>query len=203
MKVANVFRKTNITRVWHMLSQHKKSILLAALAVLSAVSILSVGPSYAYLKLEALPAENSFSLAPAALPKISETFANGATTKSDVTINVGDTGGYSVYVRAVAVVTWKDASGNVLGTPPRSGTDYSIRFGSGWTQDSDGYYYYSDPVVSSGSTGEFITSCSVNGPAPEEGYSLSVEILAQTIQSEGKTSQGDSAAKDAWGHSFA
>lgn len=180
------------------IKKHKKTILLTALAVISLISIMSVGPTYAYLKMDSAPTVNSFSAAQSVDPAIAETF--NRTSKNDVYVRVGDTG-YSVYVRAAVVVTWKDADGNVLGTQPREGTDYTIDIGDHWALDS-GYYYYDQAVNSGASTENLIESCTVLLPAPEDGYSLSVDILTQTIQSAGETDGGVSAVQDAWGYAF-
>ena len=169
------------------IKKHKKTILLTALAVISLISIMSVGPTYAYLKMDSAPTVNSFSAAQSVDPAIEETF--NRTSKNDVYVRVGDTG-YSVYVRAAVVVT-----------QPREGTDYTIDIGDHWALDS-GYYYYDQAVNSGASTENLIESCTVLLPAPEDGYSLSVDILTQTIQSAGETDGGVSAVQDAWGYAF-
>ncbi len=169
--------------------------LLAALAMASLMMVLSVGPVYAYLKMTSGPTVNTFQAAPSVAPTISESFDN--TTKTNVCVNVGNTG-YSVYVRAKIIITWKDSAGNVLATAPKS-DEYSLSLGSNWSQGSEGIYYYSLPVTSGNSTGPLIVSCTATAPAPEAGYSLSVEVVAQTIQAEGKNEDGKSAAEDAWG----
>lgn len=188
----------------HKILCHKRTILLSALALVSFASIMSVGPSYAYLKMEGSPAANTFSAAQSVDPAIDETFSGS--TKSDVAVNVGATD-YSVYVRAAIVVTWKDASGNVLAVAPVLGTDYSMALDVGnenskWTHDADGFYYYSDAVASEDSTDPLIISSTALTPAPESGYFLSVEVLAQTIQAKGTAANGDNAAKNAWNHAF-
>ncbi len=178
----------------------KRIILLATLAIASFVSIMAVGPTYAYLKvIDDTPTTNQFSASQSVTPEILETFDH--TTKSNVAVKVGDTG-YAVYVRAAVVVTWKKGN-EVLGTKPVEGVDYTLDPGNAkWELKSDGYYYYSDPVASGDTTELLIKSLSVCGPAPEEGFTLSVEIIAQTIQAEGET-DGDErvlAVTDAWGY---
>lgn len=116
------------------------------------------------------------------------------TTKKDVTIK--NTSDIPVYIRASIVVTWKDYSGNVYGQKPTS-SDYDMQMAkdSGWVLGTDGYYYYTSPVAVGDTTGTLISSCTeVAGKAPAENYRLSVEIIAEAIQS-----QPDRAIQQAWG----
>ena len=179
-------------KLMEIMKKHKRTILLSALAVMSAISIMSVGPTYAYLKLEAPshPA-NSFTAAASVDPTVND----------DYSVSVGATN-YSVYVRAAIVVTWKDSEGATLATAPVAVTDYTIAIGAKWTLDSDGFYYYNEAVKSGQSTDALITSVSQNQAAPEEGYSLSVDVVAQTIQAKGTTVGGTKAIVDAWNKSM-
>lgn len=121
---------------------------------------------------------------------VEESF-NG-TAKSDVTIK--NTSDIPVYIRASIVVTWKDSFGNVYGQKPVAGTDYNMDIAAdGWVS-KDGYYYCTSPVAVGATTGTLISRCTeVAGKAPDETYHLSVEIIAEAIQS-----QPDRAVKDAW-----
>lgn len=130
---------------------------------------------------------------------VEETFANGV--KSDVKIK--NTGNTDAYIRAKVVVTWKDAAGNVYGAPVSS-SDYSIAYASenGWVQRTDdGYWYCTQPVAPdapNNRTPVLINSASpVEGKAPA-GYALSIEILAEAIQS-----SPASAVQEAWGVTIA
>lgn len=112
-------------------------------------------------------------------------------TKSDVTIK--NTSDIPVYIRASIIVTWKDFSGNVYGQLPVAGTDYTISYGTDWTRQGD-YWYYTSPVAVGAKTPVLINSCTeVSANAPEGNYHLSVEIIAEAIQS-----QPDRAVEDAW-----
>jgi hypothetical protein len=175
------------------ISRHKKTMIFAVLTMVSLLSVMSVGPIYAYLKMTGAGVTNTFNAAQPATPYITESF--DGTTKSNVCVNVGDTGGYSVYVRATIVAVWKNADEDVLAAAPA----YTLSIGDDWRLIGD-YYYYNTPVESGHPTTTLIESCSPTGPAPEEGYFLSVEVLAQTIQAVGTTDSGDVAAvTDAWG----
>lgn len=123
---------------------------------------------------------------------VEETFQDG--TKSDVSIK--NTSDIPVYIRASIVVTWKDSSGNVYGQLPVAGTDYTMTMAndSKWVPNG-GYYYYTSPVAVGDTTGTLINKCVVSATAEKpNGYDLSVEIIAEAIQS-----QPDRAVQQAWG----
>ena len=118
------------------------------------------------------------------------------TTKQNVKIK--NTGNTDAYIRAKVVVTWKDAAGNVYGgATPVADTDYTITYRtSGWIQVGD-YWYCTQPVAPDATnnlTPELISEAKpVDGKAPA-GYALSIEILAEAIQS-----SPASAVQEAWG----
>ena len=121
---------------------------------------------------------------------VEETF-NG-TAKSNVSIK--NTSDIPVYIRASIIVTWKDSSGNVYGQLPVADTDYTISYGTGWTRQGD-YWYCNSEVAVGTNTPELISSCTeVAGKAPAGNYRLSVEIIAEAIQS-----QPARAVQQAWG----
>ena len=121
---------------------------------------------------------------------VDETF--DGTAKSNVSIK--NTSDIPVYIRASIIVTWKDSSGNVYGQLPVADTDYTISYGTGWTRQGD-YWYCNSEVAVGANTPELISSCTeVAGKAPKENYRLSVEIIAEAIQS-----QPDRAVQQAWG----
>ena len=168
----------------------RSGILLAAVIVLLAGA---VGGTWAFLVAQSEPVENNFTYAHVRCT-INEKFENGV--KSDVKIQ--NTGDIPAYIRARIVVTWKDASGNVSSTVPVKNTDYTIAFNENekdWTQQGD-YWYCKTAVNPNGFTPELITECKKtdNANAPKD-YDLSVEILADAIQSEPAN-----AVKEAWGY---
>lgn len=164
----------------------RSGILLAAVIVLLAGA---VGGTWAFLVAQSEPVQNNFTYAHVRCT-IDETF--DGTTKSDVKIQ--NTGDIPAYIRARIVVTWKDANGNVSSTVPVKNTDYTIAFNTtDWTQQ-DGYWYCKNAVDAKDFTPVLITKCEKTGDAPE-GYDLSVEILADAIQSEPA-----SAVTEAWGY---
>lgn len=179
-------------------SRRRKLPFLSWLLILIAAASLLTGTVTAYLSYATDPVTNTFRAAQAVDPTVNETFEENV--KSNVSVNVGNTsvnndGGYSVYVRAAVVVTWKNAEdGNVLGKVPEKGTDYEISFNKNdWFLEGD-YWYHREAVNSQVNTADLITSCKMKeGAYVPAGYNLNVEILAQTIQALGKT-DGDATA---------
>lgn len=163
----------------------RSGILLAAVIVLLAGA---VGGTWAFLVAQSEPVQNNFTYAHVRCT-IDEKF--DGTTKSDVKIQ--NTGDIPAYIRARIVVTWKDANGNVSSTVPVKNTDYTITFNEmDWKQEGD-YWYCKTAVDAGGETPVLITKCEKKGTAPKD-YDLSVEILADAIQSEPA-----SAVTEAWG----
>ena len=122
---------------------------------------------------------------------------NTGTEKKNVQIkNTGDT---DAFIRVAVVVNWASADGSkVWATKPVEGTDkdYTLTLAedSGWTPGSDGYYYYDSSVAPDGLTNTLISSVVQKTNPPQEGYYLSVEIVASAIQADGIADN----AFDAW-----
>lgn len=154
-----------------------KSILLLVSAFL--IITMTIGGTAAYLVTSTTPLENVFIPSDVTTEVVEKL---DGSTKSDVKIH--NTGSTDAWIRAAIIVTWKDASGNVYGVAPISGTDYvmTVDLASGWTLGSDGFYYWTLPVDPDASTGVLIRSCTYSANAPD-GYRLSVEIIASGIQS--------------------
>ena len=95
-------------------------------------------------------------------------------------------------------MTWKNENGDIYGTKPVLNEDYSFTYNINliydWTEGGL-YFYFPDPVDPDAETDwmlyNFKKSETANVP---EGYDLSVEILADAIQSEPV-----SAVEEAWG----
>lgn len=110
-------------------------------------------------------------------------------TKKDVSIkNTGDT---DAWIRAKVIITWQDEAGNVYGSQPKAGTDYTIEWNlpenpSGdayWVSGVDGFYYWIKPIAPKGNTGILIKECTYQKDKAPVGYALTVEIIASGIQS--------------------
>lgn len=151
-------------------------------AVLACVAVLLtgfVGSSLAWLMAGTKPIKNVFE--PGNVPPTIVEQMNG-TVKNNVTVK--NTGNVDAYIRAKLVFTWQNEEGEVLGVAPTS-NDYTISWtNEGWKKGSDGYYYYTTPVAPGGSTGELATGIKQTTPNPAEGYTLHVEVLAESIQAE-------------------
>ena len=171
------------------------TMVLIAILIIS----LSAGSVVAWLSITDGQVENSFVPDEDPVPTITETFDDDK-VKSNVAVDVGDTG-YAVYVRAAIVVNWKNAEdGNVLGQKPVLNDDYILTLNeTDWFYE-DGFYYHKAMVNTGGSTTNLITTCQLkDGITPPQGYDLNVEIIAQTIQALGTTDTGDTpAVTDAW-----
>lgn len=185
------------------MGSQKMRIWAAALLTLLVIGAIA-GAVYAYLSATSGPVNNQMTVAPYPTIHIQETFTTdpdtGNLVKENVCVNVGDPG-YAVYVRAAIVITWQDEDGNVYWEMPKKDVHYRLDFNtSDWFQGSDGYYYYFNIVDSGDITTKLITSCYQIGESPVKGYTLRVEIIAQTIQALGTTDNGDiPAVTDAWG----
>ncbi len=153
-----------------------------------------VGASLAYLTMKTPAVKNEFTYGKVSC-KVLEDF--DGTVKNNVRIK--NTGNIPAYIRARVVVTWKNENGDIYGTKPVLGEDYSFDFNSekwiGMTTDSGLYFYFPDPVELGAETDWMLYNFkkSENANVPE-GYDLSVEILADAIQSEPV-----SAVEEAWG----
>lgn len=152
-----------------------------------------VGGTVAYLVADTDPLTNNFDLAEVSC-SVEEKFDK----QEKKNVKIQNTGDIPAYIRAKVVVTWKDEDGNVYGKAPTS-EDYTIQYnGEVWQQVGD-YWYYNTPVKPKELTPVLINSCSPIADQTPEGYHLSVEILAEAIQSE-PHNESLSAIKDAWNH---
>lgn len=166
----------------------KKTILmLAAMALLLTVT---VGSTIAYLWTSTPAVTNTFTPASSGTD-ITEDFKDNVKN----TVQIKNTGDVKSYIRAAVVVTWQNENGEVLGEVPVKDTDYSITWTrAGWTDlQRDGFYYYNTVVEPGKSTGVLFTDCKPLKAAPKDGYTLHVEIIAQSIQAE-----PISAVQEAW-----
>ena len=131
------------------------------------------------------------------------TDTDGKKYKNDVTAAVNNCG-YSVLVRASLIVTWQNSSGEIYGVPLSEGVDYELEhFNSDhWKKHTDGYYYYKDVLDSGQTTYPLIREdqkLKQLADPPEAGYSMHVEIAAESVQAAGTTDAGVKAVTDAWG----
>lgn len=176
----------------HFYDKRKPNIRLNRTAVLIMAVLLlfgaAVGSTVAFLIDKTAPVENAFEYAKVSC-EVTENFTNN---KKD-NVQVKNTGTIDAYIRATYVVNWVDKDGNIAASDPE-GYSYSLTKNpdSKWIE-KDGYFYYTSPVAPGSSTEGSLLTCTVTYPENPE-YTLSVEILAEAIQS-----TPNKAVQEAWG----
>lgn len=158
----------------------------AAVLLLSMILLIgiAVGTTVAFLVTRTEPIKSTFEYA-----KVS-----CEVTGSKENVQIKNTGNTAAYIRATYVVTWRDGNRNVAVSVP-DGYSYTLteNLGNNWKKGTDGYFYYTSPIVPGNSTLDSLLTCNVTYPDNRE-YTLSVEILAEAIQSEPAE-----AVQQAWG----
>lgn len=175
--------------------RHKR---LSALAVsLALLLTMGIGATLAWLSDTTPGLVNEFTPV-SDPPEVTESFEG--TLKKDV--QVINKGNIPAYIRAAIVATWQkvDAEGHTTGElapdAPVLGTDYTLTLAdSGWQQQG-GYHYCLTSVEPSEMTPELIESATQL--REKDGYKLVIEILAQTIQSDGTDKWGNKPIELAW-----
>ena len=180
----------------HFYDKRKPNIRLNRTAVLIMAVLLLLGAAVsstvAFLIDRSEPVKNDFEYAKVSC-EVTEEFKNN--TKEHV--QVKNTGTTDAYIRATYVVNWVDVKGNIAASDPE-GYGYTLNETADgkWVKGSDGYFYYTSPVVPGASTEGSLLTCTVTYPENLE-YTLSVEILAEAIQS-----TPNKAVQEAWGVSI-
>ncbi len=161
----------------------------AALAAVGVVALALAGAAEltsAYLMARG-SVDNAFTLGTVA-PSVTETF--DPTTGVKENVSVQNNGNAPVYIRALVLVSWQDASGAPLSAQPAAGTDYELTGAeAGWTLGSDGYYYYTSPVRPGASTSMLIQS--LTDRKTNAGGHLCVDVIAQAVQASPAEAVGD------------
>ena len=172
----------------------KKWMLLVSLVMLLTITM---GGTLAYITTSDDPVKNIFTTSQVPISVQEDPF--DGTVKNNVKIqNDGNT---DAYIRAAVVVTWKDSSGNVYAIKPEVGVDYQVTFpgDTGWVyREADGFYYYTASIAPNNQTGVLLTNCKPLKSAPADGYTLCVEIVAESVQAKG-VDNGVKAVVKAWG----
>ncbi len=185
--------------------KHKVLLLSLVLALL-----ITAGTTIAFLIKETQPVANKFE--PTKVDcLVDEDFNQDKTVKSNVQVTCPDTiCNVPAFVRAKVVVSWKNSAGDVYSVSPVTGftgndavkNDYTISYGTeNWVKGNDGFYYYTKALIpgdeEKDNTTNLINTCAVNGDKAPEGYSLSVEIIADAIQADGE-SLGSTTGGENW-----
>ena len=159
----------------------RKTALILSLCLIFA---LAVGTTFALLKANTDPVENTFTAAKSDI-KIKEDVTGG----QKKSIQVQNTGTAVSYVRVKLVMNWVDESGNVSAAP----VNIKPVITGNWFPGSDGIYYYKMPVAANGETTNLLKTPITQDAAPE-GYHLEVTVLAESIQA-----APSKAVTDSWG----
>lgn len=169
----------------------KKILLASVMAML--LGIAAVGSSLAFLVDQTGKITNQF--VPSTVTGVIEEEFNHQ-VKTDVKIK--NTGDIPAYVRVTVVPNWVDDESNVAAEVKES--DYEITWNvsdaSGWFKGSDGFYYYSRPVLPGVSTDVLIKECKpLVSKTDASGNQLHFElhVIASLIQAE-----PSEAVEEAW-----
>ena len=157
----------------------RKAALILSLCLIFA---LAVGTTFALLKANTAPVENTFTAAKSGTDIVEE--LDGNQKKSIV---VKNTGTAVSYVRVKLVMNWVDDNGNVSAEP----VNITPSITADWFEQG-GIYYYKMPVAAKGETTNQLKTPITQGTAPE-GYHLEVTVLAESIQAAPST-----AVEGAW-----
>lgn len=158
----------------------RKTALILSLCLIFA---LAVGTTFALLKANTAPVENTFTAAKSGTDIVEKLDGNQKTS-----IAVINTGTAVSYVRVKLVMNWVDESGNVSAEP----VNITPSITDNWFL-KDGIYYYKTPVAANGKTENLLQTPITQGTAPE-GYHLEVTVLAESIQAAPST-----AVQQSWG----
>lgn len=158
----------------------RKTALILSLCLIFA---LAVGTTFALLKANTEPVENTFTAAKSGTDIVEK--LDGSQKKSIV---VQNTGTAVSYVRVKLVMNWVDENGNVSAEP----VNITPSITDDWFEQG-GIYYYKTPVAAKGETTNLLQTPITQGTAPE-GYHLEVTVLAESIQA-----APSKAVTDSWG----
>ena len=178
MENNGIHSKSNISSDKKSSSHNKKQKVLTIVLVCLAFCIVS-GVTLAYTITQTNILNNFFAPSQVTCEVIEDSF--DGVTKSNVRVkNTGDT---TSYIRAAVVVTWmsEDVT-KVTAERPSENNDYVMDYGSSnWEYAAHGFFYYKLPVERDNVTLNLIDSC-VCTVTPPDGFFLSVEIVASSIQ---------------------
>lgn len=148
----------------------RKTALILSLCLIFA---LAVGTTFALLKANTAPVENTFTAAKSGTDIVEE--LDGNQKKSIV---VKNTGTAVSYVRVKLVMNWVDESGNVSAEP----VNITPSITDDWFEQ-DGIYYYKMPVAANDGETTNLLATPITEPADKPaGCHLEVTVLAESIQ---------------------
>ena len=154
---------------------YRTAVLLIAVLLLITTA---VGSTAAFLVTKTEPVEEDFAYAQVSC-QVTDALA------------VQNTGTAPAYIRASYAVNWLDGEGHIAAAVPEGYSCDPVE-NPQWEKGEDGYFYYPYPV-DPGDEAPSLLTCSVSRPE-DPAYTLSVEVVAEAIQSDPAE-----AAEDAWG----
>lgn len=158
----------------------RKTALILSLCLIFA---LAVGTTFALLKANTAPVENTFTAAKSGTDIVEKLDGSQKTS-----IAVKNTGTAVSYVRVKLVMNWVDESGNVSAEP----VNITPSITDNWFEQG-GIYYYKMPVAAKGETTNLLKT-PITQPNAPAGYHLEVTVLAESIQAAPST-----AVQQSWG----
>lgn len=158
----------------------RKTALILSLCLIFA---LAVGTTFALLKANTAPVENTFTAAKSGTDIVEKLDGSQKTS-----IAVKNTGTAVSYVRVKLVMNWVDENGNVSAEP----VNITPSITDNWFL-KDGIYYYKMPVAAKDFTTNLLKTPITQDAAPE-GYHLEVTVLAESIQA-----APSAAVQQSWG----
>lgn len=158
----------------------RKTALILSLCLIFA---LAVGTTFALLKANTAPVENTFTAAKSGTDIVEKLDGSQKTS-----IKVQNTGTAVSYVRVKLVMNWVDENGNVSAEP----VNITPSITDNWFL-KDGIYYYKMPVAAKDFTTNLLQTPITQDAAPE-GYHLEVTVLAESIQA-----APSAAVQQSWG----
>ena len=160
----------------------RKTALILSLCLIFA---LAVGTTFALLKANTAPVENTFTAAKSGTDIVEK--LDGSQKKS---IIVKNTGTAVSYVRVKLVMNWVDDNGNVSAEP----VNITPSITDDWFEQG-GIYYYKMPVAANDGVTTNLLQTPITEPADKpDGCHLEVTVLAESIQA-----APSKAVTDSWG----
>ena len=169
-----------------------------SLALLVSALVLSfsmVGGTLAWLSDDTGPITNTLTM-PRTDITIEEEF-DGAVKKD---VRVKNNGDVPVYVRVTLNINWQDSEHNVHPGIALGGNHFTIHFSQSakWVLNN-GIYYYLYPLAPGKTTDNLIDSITLlDDPDVPEGCTLVVDVLAQSVQSQGMKDDAPMVEAQGW-----
>ena len=161
----------------------RKTALILSLCLIFA---LAVGTTFALLKANTAPVENTFTAAKSGTDIVEKLDGSQKTS-----IKVQNTGTAVSYVRVKLVMNWVSGDGKTI-----SGEPVNIDVTCDTTKwfEQDGIYYYKMPVAAKGETTNLLATPITEPADKPAGCHLEVTVLAESIQA-----APSKAVTDSWG----